>query len=58
MVFTTDPSELRALSEICHLQRGNPAALTAVRPESPPLLQLGSELLTVRHVVPEEQVIT
>ena len=52
LVFATDPSELRLVSEVRRLRRGEPAALAGVRPQTSPLLQLGSELLTVRHVVP------
>ena len=55
LVFSTDPSELRVDPEVCRLWGrggGEPAALAGVSPETSPLLQFGSELLTVRHVVP------
>lgn len=51
-MFSTDPSELRLVPEVRRLRGGEPAALAGVRPETSPLLQLGSELVTVRHIVP------
>lgn len=53
-MFATDPSEFGLVPEVRRLQRGEPAALAGVRPETSPLLQLVSELLAVRHVVPTQ----
>lgn len=51
MVFTADPRELGLSPEVRWFQDGEPAALAGVRPETPPPVQFGPELLPVGRVV-------
>lgn len=51
VVFTADPRELGLSPEVRWFQDGEPAALAGVRPETPPPVQFGPELLPVGRVV-------